>query len=256
MNMRSVLVLLIVCFCFNTFAQKKKKGEEPKPTAQPATTEVKKAEPVKNDSLAPRDVLTEHFARKYATALQWNDYEVAKDALYDLIVRNPQNDSLIFDLAVFYYQNQKAASAVLVSNELLVRNPKNTAALEINASGLETLGVLDKAIQKYESLYLLTTNISIMYKMAFLQYRLKRYGESGASTDILLASKDVDTNKVTFNGADGKPKDYAMRVAVLNLKGMLAIDQGDKVNAKKFFEQTLAIAPDFVLAKEGLAKTR
>jgi Tfp pilus assembly protein PilF len=47
-----------------------------------------------------------------------------------------------------------------------------------------------------------------------------------------------------------------MRVAVLNLKGMLAIDQGDKVNAKKFFEQTLAIAPDFVLAKEGLAKTK
>ncbi|MFM7851604.1 MAG: hypothetical protein ACKO96_06705, partial [Flammeovirgaceae bacterium] len=162
----------------------------------------------------------------------------------------------IFDLAVFYYQNRKSASAVLVSNELLARNPKNTTALEINAAGLEDLGVLDKAIQKYESLYLLTTNIGIMYKMAFLQYRLKRYGEATASADILLSNKEIDTNKVTFNAADGKPKDYAMKVAVLNLKGMVALDQNDKINAKKFFDQVLAIAPDFTLAKEGLAKCK
>ena len=47
-----------------------------------------------------------------------------------------------------------------------------------------------------------------------------------------------------------------MKVAVLNLKGMLALDQGDKVGAKKLFEQVLALAPDFVLAKEGLTKTK
>ena len=256
--MRKFLLLLFVCVSVSTFAQKKKKGEEAKPATPPpaAPAESKKPQTAKVDSLAPRDVLTEHFARKYAAAVQWNDYDVAKDALYDLIIRNPQNDSLIFDLAVFYYQNRKSASAVLVSNELLARNPKNTTALEINAAGLEELGVLDKAIQKYESLYLLTTNMGVMYKMAFLQYRLKRYGEAGASADILLANKDIDSNKVQFNGADGKPKDYSMRVAVLNLKGMLALDQGDKVNAKKFFDQTLAVAPDFVLAKEGLAKCK
>ena len=255
--MRSVLLLFVICFSINAFAQKKKKGEEARP-AVPTTApaEAKKPEPTKVDSLAPRDVLTEHFARKYAAAVQWNDYDVAKDALYDLIIRNPQNDSLIFDLAVFYYQNRKAASAVLVSNELLARNPKNTTALEINASGLEELGVLDKAIQKYESLYLLTSNMGVMYKMAFLQYRLKRYGEASTSADILLSNKDIDTNKVAFNTADGKQKDYAMKVAVLNLKGMLALDQGDKVNGKKFFEQALAAAPDFVLAKEGLAKCK
>lgn len=258
MNMRHVILLLIVFISFSTFAQRKKKGEEAKPTvAEPVAQEVKKAEPVKKDSVPPPvDVLTEHFARKYATAVQWNDYDVAKDALYDLIVRNPQNDSLIFDLAVFYYQNEKAASAVLVSKELLSRNPKNVGALEISASGFETLGVLDKSLQNYESLYLLTSNTSIMYKMAFLQYRLKRYKESTASTDILLASKDIDTSKVSFNGADGKPKEFSMRVAVINLKGMIALDQGDKIAAKKMFEQALTIAPDFAIAKEGLAKTK
>lgn len=256
--MRRILLLLLICASVSAIAQRKKKGEDakaiPPPVAAPA--EVKKQETPKADSLAPRDVLTDHFARKYATAVQWNDYDVAKDALYDLIIRNPQNDSLIFDLAVFYYQNRKSASAVLVSNELLARNPKNTTALEINASGLEELGVLDKAIQKFESLYLLTNNMGVMYKMAFLQYRLKRYGEAGTSADILLANKEIASNKITFNGSDGKPKDYDMKVAVLNLKGMLALDQGDKVSAKKYFDQILAVAPDFVLAKEGLAKCK
>ena len=257
MKMRSIILFLFVLVSFSSLAQKKKKGGEHKPIpVESAQQEVKKEELVKKDTLPQINPLTQHFARKYATAVQWNDYDVAKDALYDLIVENPRNDSLIFDLALYYYQNQKSASAVLVSNALLTRNPKNLGALEIAASGYETLGVPDKALQNYESLYLLSNNIGTLYKMAFLQYRLKRYKESGATTDILLASKDVETSKVNYNMADNKPKEYSMKVAVLNLKGMLALDQGDKIGAKKLFEQVLALAPDFVLAKEGLTKTK
>ncbi len=260
MKIRSLMFIVCALVVTTGFAQKKKKKEEPRameavPAATPAP-EVKKAEPVVKDTLPKVSQLTQHFARKYATAIQWNDYEVAKDALYDLIIENPQNDSLIFDLALFYYQNQKSASAVLVSNELLARNPKNLGALEIAAGGYEALGVLDKALQSYESLYLLTNNISTLYKMSFLQYRLKRYTESATSADIILASKEVETLKASYTGADNKPKEYPIKVAVLNLKGMIALDQGDKVGAKKLFEQVLAIAPDFTIAKENLAKTK
>ena len=123
---RLVLIVFLLASTI-AFGQKKKKKEdehrpmEPTPTEVAAKPEVKKVEP-KKDSLPRVSPFTQHFARKYATALQWNDYEVAKDALYDLIIENPGNDSLIFDLAVYYYQNQKSASAVLVSNELLSRN--------------------------------------------------------------------------------------------------------------------------------------
>lgn len=258
MNIRYFVLVFFVFISTVGFSQKKKKGEQHRtiePTEQPAA-EIKKPEAVKKDTLPKISVLTQHYARKYSAAVQWNDYEVAKDALYDLIIENPGNDSLIFDLALYYYQNQKSASAVLVSNELLVRNPKNIAALEISAGGYEALGVPDKALQNYESLYLLTNNVSTLYKMAFLQYRLKRYKESLASSDIIMAHKDLETLKASFEGADKKPKEYPVKVAVLNLKGMATLDQGDKVAAKKLFEQALAIAPDFVLAKENLAKTK
>lgn len=201
--------------------------------------------------------LTEHFYKKYVTAIQWSDYDVAKDALYDLIMENPQNDSLIFSLAYYYYENQKYASAVLVSQQLLARNPKNTAALEISAVGYEVMGVPDRSLQNYESLYLLTNNIGTLYKMSFLQFDLKRYAECLASIDALLANKDIDTVKVAFNDVENKPKEYSMKVAVLNLKGLAVQEHlGDKEAAKKLFEEALAIAPDFVLAKQNLAKVK
>jgi Tfp pilus assembly protein PilF len=48
-----------------------------------------------------------------------------------------------------------------------------------------------------------------------------------------------------------------MKVAVLNLKGLAVQEHlGDKEAAKKLFEEALAIAPDFVLAKQNLAKVK
>ena len=260
MKFRQVMLLMLVCISTLTFAQKKKKGEEQrKMEAEPAAaTKPAATQPAKKDSVVQPQInpLTQHYARKYSAALQWNDNEVAKDALYDLIIENPGNDSLIFDLAVYYFQNQKSASAVLVSNVLLARNPKNAGALEIAAAGYDALGIADKSLQNYESLYLLNDNVATLYKMAFLQYQMKRYKESETSADIVLSRKEIETMKSSYTGPDGKPKEYPIKVAVLNLKGMLALDQGDKVNAKKYFQQALALAPDFMVAKENLAKIK
>ena len=227
---------------------------------QPAKTETKtqpQTETQPQTQQKGTNALTDHFYKKYVTAIKWNDFEVAKSALYDLIMENPQNDSLILSLAYHYYENQQHVPAVLVSQELLARNPKNTTALEIAAIGYEAMGVRDRALQNYESLYLLSNNVSVLYKMAFIQYELKRYNEAITSIDILLSNKDVEALKVVFNDVENKPKEYAMPVALLNLKGMAVLDHlGDKTAAKKLFDQALAAAPDFVLAKQNLNKVK
>ncbi len=256
---KSVFVVILILLSLTGWAQKKKKNDKAEAAKQESVAQPK---PAKKDSIVRKDTLpqinplTQHYAIKYSLALQWNDYETAKDALYDLIVENQGNDSIIYDLATYYYQNQKYPSAVLVAQELLKRNPKNTAALEIAAVGYENLGVYDRALQSYESLYLLQNNATVLYKMAFMQFRLKLYKESSTSSDILLAGKDVETLKVNYNTADNKPKEYLMKVAIINLKGMIAQEQGDKISAKKFFDQALALAPDFPPAKENIAKLK
>lgn len=254
MKVRVIIFFIASVIVSVASAQTKKpvKTEPAKPTTQ--TEPDKKPQEQEKVAVNP---LTEHFYKKYVTALRWNDYEVAKDALYDLIMENPQNDSLIFNLAYYYYENQNYASSVLVSQQLLARNPKNTGALEISAVGYEYMGVPDRSLQNYESLYLLTNKITILYKMAFLQHNLKRYAECLTSIDILLTHKDLDGTKVVFNDAESKEKEYPMKVAVINLKGLAVLEHlGDKAAAKKLFEEALAISPDFVSAKQNLAKVK
>lgn len=250
--MKKFVFLFLLSVSLNSFAQK-----------QPAKTEQPKTQPQTQTQTQPQaqqtgvSPLTEHFYKKYVTAVKWNDLEVAKSALYDLIIENPQNDSLILSLAYYYYENQQHVPSVLVSQQLLTRNPKNSAALEIAAIGYEAMGVKDRALQSYESLYLLSNNVNMLYKMAFLQYDLKRYNEAITSIDILLENKDVQTSKVVFNDVENKPKEYPMTVALLNLKGLAVLDHlGDKAAAKKLFDQVLATAPDFVLAKQNLNKVK
>jgi len=105
---KSVLVLIFVSLVSSVFAQKKKKNEKAEPAkevvAQPQPV---KTEPSKKDSIPSINPLIKHYAVKYQIAVQWNDLEVAKDALYDLIIENQGNDSLIYELAFYYYRSAR-----------------------------------------------------------------------------------------------------------------------------------------------------
>jgi len=199
-------------------------------------------------------IFTSHYAYTYQAALRYNDYTVAKEALYNMLVENPKNDSILFRLSALYFQMQKYASAALTSSDLISRNPDNVAALEINANALETLGATDKALDSYESLYLKTDDVQVLYKIAFLQYDMKRYAESLTNVDILLKDEKINELTAVFNTSDNQQKEYPLKVALVNLKGMIFMEQGDKVKAKEYFNQALQLAPDFELAKQNLAE--
>src|SRR4051812_761492 len=96
--------VLFILFAFSSLfatAQKKSKSKDTQ-QVKPAATDTVKT-PATNQSTetqtqktAPtqtlQGALTQHFIRKYSLASQWNDFSIAKDALYDLIIENPGND--------------------------------------------------------------------------------------------------------------------------------------------------------------------
>lgn len=249
----------LVAFGQNNKANNKTSGKtETKPAnnAPAAVNPPANQQPQQPQQQQQVNPLINHFLIKYNVAVRFNDMATAKDALYDLIVENPANDSLFLNLAMMYFDARQYASTILVSQELMARNPKNTTAIELAAASFEGLNLSDKALQQYESLYLQTNAFPSLYKMAFLQYDLKRYNECSATSDILLSKKEADELKVTYNISETQTKDFPIKVAVLNLKGMVARDSGDKVNAKKYFEQALALSPDFPQAKENLSKLK
>lgn len=248
----SVAWIMIMTISIAANAQKKKASKETAET-KPAEVQVP-ATAVEPQVNTTTDAVLEHYYKKYALASRWNDTQVAKSALYDMIIRRPENDSLIFTLAYMYFDARQYAPAMLVSQELLARDSKNLAYLELSAASFEALGILDRSLQNYETLYLLSNNTMALYKIAFIQYDLKRYEEGLTNVDILLKKPDSETIKIGFNDTSNKPKDFAMKYAVLNLRGMLLEGKGDKAGAKKVYEDIIKQVPDFQPAVANLAE--
>lgn len=190
----------------------------------------------------------------YRMSTKYNDFQTAATALYSLISLEPQNDSLRFNLAYLYFDAQKYPSAVLACMDLLQLNPNHIGGLEISGFSYEALGIRDKALSNFEKLYNVTDGPETLYKMAFLQYDLKRFIESITNVDILLTKPEIDDISMNFQLSETENKEFSLRVAVLNLKGLVYEEQGNIEGAKKAYSDALALAPDFSFAQTNLDK--
>lgn len=233
--MKRVLLMLLMAFCASTTI------------AQTSDSLAFRLDPNLKKSLNASDQAI------YQLALRYNDLATAKNALYDLIVRNPENTRYPELLASLYFEGRQASSAALVALDVLKVNDKSISSLEIAAYSLEQLGALDKALPHFERLYLLSGDNFSLYKAAFIQYNLKKYQEAMNSVEMLVKNAKPD-EKIGFPAADNKTQEVTIKAAALNLKGMVYLDQGSKSEAKAAFEEAIQLEPDFQLAKENLKK--
>ena len=187
----------------------------------------------------------------YQRAVKYSDVNTAINALYNVCVLEPQNDSILYALAYIYFDNQRYFSATLTLNDVLLLNPNNTQALEMRAVSLEQVGAIDKSLEDYESLYLRANNINFLYKMAILQDQLKRYKESKTNIDIMLSKTESDEIRVYFPDENDVEQEVVLRASLHNLKGLISKEEGNVTEAKKQFGIALEIQPEFYLAKKN-----
>ena len=190
----------------------------------------------------------------YQRALKYNDVNAARSALYNLMALEPQNDSLLFRLSYSYFEEQDYISAILTSKDLLILNPESQAGLEIQAISYENIGAQDKALESYESLYLKNEDLTTLYKIAFLQFQLKRFSESKTTSEILLEKEAVGEMSLYFNTSDNQQQEIPMTASVYNLLGLINKAQNNTEAAKQQFNKALEIAPEFELAKNNLTE--
>ena len=189
----------------------------------------------------------------YQMALRYNDPVIAKAKLYELIERNPNNLAYRELLGNIYFEMDQYSSAALVALDLLQINDKSIPALEIAAYSLEQLGALDRALPHFESLHLLSGDLFSLYKTAYLQFSLKKFDEALNSAAMLAKDKKAVEQMLAFPKKDNTNQEVSMRVAALNLKGLIHKEKGEMEEAKAAFDEALADAPDFELAQENLA---
>lgn len=190
----------------------------------------------------------------YETAVKYNDMVVAKDAIYQLIALDPTDVSLLDSLAYMYYENSNFVSSILVCKDIIARSPNNLGAREIAAISFQRLGLKDKALEQYESLYLMNNDINAIYQIAFLQFDLKRFKEARTSIDIVLENKNLESQKVVHATSQNTQQEVPMKASILNLKGLIDMETGNKEEAKSSFENALKLAPEFEQPKENLKK--
>jgi tetratricopeptide (TPR) repeat protein len=193
------------------------------------------------------------FQMKYVFGMKYNDGEVAKDALYSMIAMDPNDDSLKMSLCYYYFDQNQFASSLFVSRDLLARYPDNIDALKINAMSLENMGARDKAVDAYETLYLKSNDIGILYQVALLQFEMERYAECGTNLDIIIKNPQAKTLKLSFNKSDREQQEVSLEAACYNMKGMLENQQGNKEEAKKNLQKAIELEPEFTLASQNLA---
>ena len=197
-----------------------------------------------------QDVKT-FYTDNYQRAMRYNDRAEAKSALYKLVALEPQNDSLLVNLAYMYLEVRQYASSVLICMDALAINPENTGALEIIAVSYENLGLKDKALDNFEKLYLETDDFQTLYRMAFLQYDLEKYLQCSTNIDILMQAPEAAEATASYTFEE-EEKEFSIKVPLINLKGLVNVAQGNNDLAKQNFEEALQLAPDFILAQQNL----
>ena len=202
------------------------------------------------------DPLFNFYAGIYNISNQFEDREIARMALYHLLLMSPNKSAILDSLSLSYYDDQKWVPTILTSTENLKLNPDNELAMELSAISYQNLGIQEKALEQYESLFLKNNQTLTLYKVAFLQYELSRYQEASASAEILLKRTDIADQKLYFPKVDKSQQEVSMKSALLNLKGLIAIANGNITEAKEFYLEALKETPGFEVAQKNLAAAK
>ena len=157
-------------------------------------------------------------------------------------------------LAFIYFSGRKYASCFLMANDVLERNPKDAAMLEIKAISLESLGALDKSMEAFGELFAVTNNNYHGYNLSKLQLSMKKFEDAYATIKKVEVLNDPGKVFVTFSINQTHTQQIELLAAIPYLKGLIEEELNKNDEAKLSYQKAIKIQPEFVLAKEKLDK--
>lgn len=188
----------------------------------------------------------------YKKAKSYNDPSVAINSLYKMIAIQPENVLLKDSLMREYLTISQWAPSYMISREILAMQPNNLFALEVSCISLQNLGLKQQALNEYESLYLKSDRIDVLYTISFLQFELKNFTESLTNLDILINNSETEEMSVSVSKSDNSVQEVLIRAQLNYLKGLIYLEQSKNEDAKKYFDIALTISPDFQNAIDRL----
>ncbi len=208
---------------------------------------------VKPTSTSPTAI----YEKIYRRALELNDLEQATTAVYSILAISPEKENWKDTLCLIYHGRGLFLQSYLLSNEILEKKVDNFTLREVRAQALEGLGKFPEALFDYDFLMSKSPLLIYRYKSAALQYMLKRYGESEANIQKILADEASSKDKVGMqtDGSNGSQnQEVPIRAAAYNVRAAIALDMNKSAEALEAINQALEIAPDFYMARQNLER--
>lgn len=227
--MKKILLLSVtVVFAFSVFGQSKSKS--------PATKE----NPQKDYDL-----------EMFQQAMRFADYDVAKHALYSLMVHHPDNLAYLDSLTILYYSLKAYPQTVLAGSAFMEKDSTNFRVMEMVALSYSSLKSYKESVDLYDKMFHRTGRVYYAYQLAVHQYLLKRIGEAGQMIDIVVNDPKSETENVVLSSDEGM-QEVPLKAAALHLRGAMMAELNMKEQAKESYEASLKVFPGFTMAKKNL----
>lgn len=181
----------------------------------------------------------------YEKAKAYNDPNVAINALYNMVAIQPENLLLKDSLMREYLALSQWAPTYMISREILSKDPGNLIALEVSCVSLQNLGLKQQALNEYESLYLKTERVDVLYTISFLQFELSNFNESLNNLNILISSDKTVDMSVSVTKDETSRQEIPIRAQLHYLKSLIYIEQKNNDLAKVSLNEAIKISPDF-----------
>ena len=170
-----------------------------------------------------------------------------------MVAIQPDNILLKDSLMREYLALSQWAPTYMISREILSIQPNNNFALEVSCVSLQNLGLKQEALNEYESLYLRTDRIDVLYTITSLQFELGNLTESLTNLEILLNNSETEEMVARVSKGQNDTQDVPYRAQLNYLKGLVYIERDEKELAKKAFNLALTLSPDFQNASDKLS---
>ena len=181
----------------------------------------------------------------YEKAKAYNDPSVAISALYNMVAIQPDNVMLKDSLMREYLAISQWAPTYMISREILDIQPNNLFALEVSCISLQNLGLKQQALNEYESLYLKTDRIDVLYTISFIQFELGNFNESLTNLDILMNKDMTQEMTVSVSKDENNRQEIPIKAQLNYLKSLIYIEQKNIELARKSLNDALSISPEF-----------
>jgi tetratricopeptide (TPR) repeat protein len=201
-----------------------------------------------NNSVAEK----QHDIMVYHQAVSFGDIGTAIYSIHSLMARDTANLSYYDSLAVLYYNSNNFPQAIQAGQKALLKEPNSEKLMRIVSDAAKRMGKAEIALPYFLKLSELTKNPEFDYEAAVLRFYGQQYDEAEKGINKVLDMSSSDKYFVVIVASDNKQQRVPLKAALLNLLGFIRQKQDKKDEARDNYQKSLAIFPDFILAKNNL----